>query len=103
MRMEAELVTGDPQVMLDCLIEEFARLGWDANRIARMFENPFFLASHGLAKRFGQGAVRERIQQTLQRCGVFRFEITERTPVGKPRKSPHPGAQKSRRDYERRS
>ncbi len=80
MRMEAELVTGDPQVMLDCLIEEFARMGWDANRIELIFENPFFLASHSLAKRFGHEAIRERIEQTLERCGVFCFEIVEQKP-----------------------
>ncbi len=84
MGMEAELVSGDPRVMLDCLIEEFARLGWDANRIARMFENPFFLASHGLAERFGFAAIRERIRQTLKRCGVFSFEIIEETPDQRP-------------------
>lgn len=94
MSMEAELVSGDPLLMLDCLIEEFARLGWDAKRIGNMFENPFFLASHGLAQRFGQEAVRERIQQTLRQCGVYRFKIIEPTPVGKPSKPPIPATEK---------
>ena len=50
-------------------------MGWDANQIGLLFENEFFLASHGLAERLGQEAVRECIEQTLQRCGVFNFEM----------------------------
>ncbi len=77
MQMRADFVAGDQRVMLQCLIEVFAHMGWDENQIARMFENPFFLASHGLTKRFGRAAVRECIRQTLQRCGVFRCVMNE--------------------------
>ena len=81
MHMQAESVVGDQHVMLECVIEEFARMGWDANQIARLFENPFFLASHGLAKQLGPEAVHECIEQTLQRCGVFRIKISEAKPM----------------------
>ncbi|MCR4300074.1 MAG: hypothetical protein NUV51_00505 [Sulfuricaulis sp.] len=81
MQMQAESVAGDQRVMLQCLIEEFARMGWNANQIARLFENPFFLASHGLAKQLGREAVHECIEQTLQRCGVFHFKVSEAQPT----------------------
>lgn len=81
MQMHAESASGDQRLMLECLIEEFARMGWDGDQIARMFETPFFLASHGLEKRFGREAVRGCIAQTLQRCGVFRVEMSESKPV----------------------
>jgi hypothetical protein len=88
MQMRGNSVPGDQQVMLQCLIEEFARMGWDANQIGLLFENEFFLASHGLAERLGQKAVRECIEQTLQRCGVFNFEMSEPKPNKEPRICP---------------
>jgi hypothetical protein len=81
MHMQAESVVGDQQVMLECLIEEFARMGWDANQIARLFENPFFLASYGLAKRLGREEVDKCIKRTIERCGVFRIKISEAKPM----------------------
>ncbi len=81
MQIRAEWVTGDQRVMLECLIEEFAHMGWDENRIAQMFENPFFLAAHGLRKRFGREAIRECIRQTLRRCGVMHCAISESKPT----------------------
>ena len=81
MRMHAESAVGDQRVMLECLIEEFARMGWGAKQIARLFENPFFLASHSLEKRLGRQVVHECIEQTLQRCGVMRCAISESKPI----------------------
>ena len=77
MEIKADSVAGDERLMMECLIEEFAHLGWGAEKIARMFDEPFFLASHGLEKRFGRLAVLECIEHTLARCGVFHFEMEE--------------------------
>ena len=74
MMLRAEPVQGDPEVMLDCLVEEYARMGWGADRIAELFDDPFFQATHGLKELFGERGIRERIKQTLARCGVFRFK-----------------------------
>ncbi|MEE9510808.1 MAG: hypothetical protein V3V79_01725 [Gammaproteobacteria bacterium] len=84
MQLKGDLVAGDQRVMLECLIEEFARMGWNGRQIARLFEKPFFLASHSLAKRFGRQAVHECIEQTLERCGVFRVEMSETKPNPEP-------------------
>lgn len=81
MQLKAGLLEGNPQVMLEGLIEEYARMGWNADQIARLFEQPFFAATHGLTRRFGREAIRACIDQTLQRCGVFRFDTTESKPV----------------------
>ena len=104
LEMGAEMVEGDPSVMLACLIEEYARMGWDAHWIARIFDNPFFLASHGLADRFGRDAVRAFIEQTLRRCGVYQFEVVEHNPI-QPAASTAPagGGKGIRSDFERRS
>jgi hypothetical protein len=77
MEIKADSVAGDERLMMECLIEEFAHLGWSAKKIARMFDEPFFLAAHGLEKRFGRQAVLECIEHTLARCGVFHFEMEE--------------------------
>lgn len=77
LQMHAEPVSGDQGVMLECLIEEFARMGWNAQQIAQLFEDPFFLASHSLANRLGRNAVNECIERTLRRCGVLRCSISE--------------------------
>jgi hypothetical protein len=77
MEIKAAVIAGDELLMMECLIEEFAHLGWSAKKIARMFDEPFFLAAHGLERRFGRQAVLECIEHTLARCGVFHFEMEE--------------------------
>ncbi len=83
MEMKAAVIAGDERLMMECLIEEFAHLGWGAEKIARMFDDPFFLASHGLEKRFGRRAVLDCIEHTLARCGVFHVEMKEASTPGK--------------------
>ena len=88
MHLSADLVEGDPQLMLEGLVEEYARMGCDADQIAAMFENPFFLATHSLAERVGPEAIHDCIERTLQRCGVFRFDVVTPEPVQEPRPCP---------------
>jgi hypothetical protein len=83
MEIKADSVAGDERLMMECLIEEFAHLGWSAKKIARMFDQPFFLAAHGLEKRFGRQMVLDCIEHTLARCGVFHFEVEEPSAVNK--------------------
>ncbi len=75
MEIKAAVIAGDERLMMECLIEEFAHLGWSAKKIASMFDQPCFLATHGLEKRFGHQAVVDCIERTLARCGVFHFEV----------------------------
>ena len=72
MVLSGEQVKGDPLVMIDSLVEEFARIGYDANGIHDLFTRPHFQATHSLTQRFGESVIRARIEETLQRCGVFR-------------------------------
>jgi hypothetical protein len=92
MEIKAAVIAGDERLMMECLIEEFAHLGWDARKIARMFGEPCFLASHGLEKRFGRQAVLECIEHTLARCGVFHFEMKKSSPLIKQASSPGRGS-----------
>lgn len=92
MEIKAAVIAGDERLMMECLIEEFAHLGWDARKIARMFDEPCFLAPHGLEKRFGRQAVQECIEHTLARCGVFHFEMKKSSPLIKQASSPGRGS-----------
>ncbi|CAN5337952.1 hypothetical protein BH09PLA1_BH09PLA1_00130 [soil metagenome] len=74
-------VDGDPEVMLDCIVEEYARLGCDADMIMRMFDDPFYQGPYGVTKAFGREYVRRRIDDVLRRCGVLRVRVTELVPV----------------------
>ena len=73
-------VDGDPEVMLDCIVEEYARLGCDAADILRMFDDPFFQGPYGLTRAFGRDYVRLRVRGVLGRCGVLRVRVVEAPP-----------------------
>jgi hypothetical protein len=84
MLLTAEPVDGDPELMLRCLVEEFARQGYDADRIMKLFASPFFQATWGLKQLYGEGGVRSRVEATLARCGVMRFRTTHGSPPDTP-------------------
>jgi hypothetical protein len=73
MQLVAEPVPGDPAMMLDGIVEEYARLGWDFDHILRIFDTPFFQATWGLRRLYGERELHARIAATLSRCGVMRF------------------------------
>lgn len=77
MQLNADAVYGDPEVMLESLIEEYARMGQSAGQIAEIFSLPFFQATYGLNRHFGEQSIHERIDAVLQRSGVFRFTTVE--------------------------
>lgn len=55
---DAELVE-----MTDSFIEEFARLGWSAEKVLLMFRTPFYAAAHRIYLSKGEAFVRERIEE----------------------------------------
>ena len=73
-------IEGDPQVMLQCIVEEFARMGCDSDTILRMFDDPFFQGPHGLTKAFGREYIRDRVNRILKRSGVMSVLFIEQPP-----------------------
>ena len=71
-QMFAAGVEGDPELMLTCLVEEYSRLGYDAEGLVALFDDPEFLATHGLSELLGPEETRERVLSVLARCGVLR-------------------------------
>ena len=76
MLLSAEQIDGNPGVMLESLIEEFARMGMPADQIQKLFQERSYQATYSLTERFGEEEVRRRINQTLERCGVYRYTET---------------------------
>lgn len=75
-QMFAGGVAGDPGLMLDCLVEEYSRMGYGPDELFELFERPEFLATHGLHGLFGGESVRERVGQVLSRCGILSVRIS---------------------------
>lgn len=81
LELAAMAVEGDPTAMLDGLIEEYLRLGWNDVQIEALFASPVYAATYSLGQRFGKDRVRERIAQKRGRCGIFRVQIEAESPV----------------------
>lgn len=75
---------GDPRLMLDCLVEEYARMGFSFEEIVALFEDPGLLATHGLRGLFGAEATRERVRDVLSRCGVLKVRMHAAPPDSHP-------------------
>ena len=72
---------GDPDFMLECIVEEYARMGWEPERIVQLFASPHYPVLHGFWRTMGSGAIRRKVEATSRRCGVFRFRTVERPPA----------------------
>jgi hypothetical protein len=79
--LHATLAAGDPEVMLQCLVQEYAWIGWDTERILALFRDPFYPALHALRDLYGDEGVRARVAALLNEGGVFQFDVAvEETP-----------------------
>ena len=48
--------------MAGCFIEEYARMGWNGERILKLFRNPFYRGPNQILRAKGEEFVRERIE-----------------------------------------
>jgi hypothetical protein len=67
---------GDPEVMLECLVQEYAWMGWDAEQVLGLFRDPLYPALNALLHHYGEDGVRHRVEGVLDRMGVFRVSGT---------------------------
>ncbi|RIK86032.1 MAG: hypothetical protein DCC67_03240 [Planctomycetota bacterium] len=70
-------LAGDPGLMLQLLVEEYARIGWGAAEIKRLALDPHYQAFHGLRRLYGDEALCRRIDAIVGRCGVLRVKAVE--------------------------
>ncbi len=74
--LHAISLEGDPELMLQCVVQEYAWMGWDAEQILGLFRDPFYPALRELWDRYGEGNLRERIVALLHRTGIFHVQVT---------------------------
>ncbi|MCB1364049.1 MAG: hypothetical protein KDK02_08000 [Rhodobacteraceae bacterium] len=55
------LPEGDPDLMAQCVIEEFMLMGWSERRLMTLFTHPGFRATHRIYVDRGEAHVRELI------------------------------------------
>jgi hypothetical protein len=66
------VVGGDPEVMLECLVQEYAWMGWNSEQVLGLFRNPDHPALNALLHHYGENGIRRRVEVVLARMGVFR-------------------------------
>lgn len=74
-------VPGDPELMLQVLVEEYARLGYGLDRLMQLFRDPFYQGFHGLWKLYGDEELRRRVSVILSQCGVIRTRTHNTAPA----------------------
>jgi hypothetical protein len=73
----------DPESDLDMayvFAEEFARLGFDEERLLRLFRQPFYAGAHRLWEALGEARIRGVIRETLALWGGFRCVDRDAAP-----------------------
>lgn len=78
--LHAEPVAGDPAVMLECMLQEFAWMGWDREELLALFHHPGYPVLCQLREHFGEDEVRRQVDSLLGRWGTLRFRETIAEP-----------------------
>jgi hypothetical protein len=77
------VLPADAEAMRDMayvFAEEFARLGFEAQKILRLFQHPFYAGAHRAYLALGEAEVRTIIEECTQLWG--RVRMTTRAPRG---------------------
>jgi hypothetical protein len=80
MELVANPVPGDPDFMLDCMIQEFAWMGTDRTALFGMFHNPEYPVLNQLRAYFGPDEVRRRIDEIIGNGVIQVDEFVDPTP-----------------------
>jgi hypothetical protein len=76
MELMANHVPGDPDVMLECLVQEFAWMGWGLEQLLGLFRSPEYPVLNQMLGHYGEAEIRRRVSELLGRIGVYRFRET---------------------------
>jgi len=80
MNLHGVEVSGDPELMLRILVEEYARMGYGLDALIQMARDPFYQGFHGLWLLYGEGGLSDRISEVLSCCGIMRINVTQSEP-----------------------
>jgi hypothetical protein len=88
-----QVVVGDPAEMLECILQEFAWMGWTAEELLALFSNPGYPLLRELRAYYGEDEIRRQVESLVSRWGTLRFretivepevepEVVQITPLG---------------------
>jgi hypothetical protein len=77
MSLHATPAPGDPEVMLRCVVQEYAMMGMKADLIMTLFRDPYYPALNDLLSALGEAALRQRVDHIISQIGVFRYHVVE--------------------------
>jgi hypothetical protein len=80
LELMAQPIAGDPQVMLEGLLQEFLWMGWGEAEMMRLFFDPGYPVLCQLREHFGDDAIRQQVRSLLSRTGVLSFRETLAEP-----------------------
>jgi len=64
---------GDPEVMLECILQEFMWMGWGHDQLLSLFHNPGYPMLCELQEFYGSEEIERRVSGLLARSGQLRF------------------------------
>jgi hypothetical protein len=76
MELVATPIAGDADVMLECIMQEFAWMGWDEEKMMELFHSSAYPVLGQLRQSLGEDEIRFRIRNILARQGAFRVQET---------------------------
>jgi hypothetical protein len=82
--LHAEPVQGDPQVMLECMLQEFVWMGWSQAELLALFDDPQYPVLCQLRAHFGREQVHTQVAELLAQWGRLRFRETIVEPEPEP-------------------
>lgn len=68
-----QTVAGDPAQMLECILQEFAWMGCDAQQLLALFRNPGYPLLCELRAFYGEEEIRRQVESVVLRQGVLKF------------------------------
>jgi hypothetical protein len=80
LELMAQTVVGDPDVMLECILQEFVWMGWSEEQLLSLFHHPGYPVLCQLREFFGDAEVARRVSTLLARGGQWRFRETIAEP-----------------------
>jgi hypothetical protein len=73
LELHATPMPGDPAVMLACLVQEYAWLGYGTEEIVALFHDPAYPALNALVDLYGKHGLGERVEALVGQTGVLHF------------------------------
>ena len=66
---------GQLERMAETIVEEYARMGWDEQRLITLFIHPLFMATHRIYLQKGEAYVKDLIRHTCTRYRIPTAEV----------------------------